>query len=355
MKQELIKIDSPEFEGLKESKALKIRKVFEPMAKMLSEFEDAYNSIVSESEITEEVSKRARELRIGIGKIRIATEKERKEQKDESLREGKAIDGVSNILKWAITDKENILREIENHQILLEKKRLNELQKEREIEIAPYLENASEIALHDMEQDVWAAYLYAKKKHFKDKRKAEKDAEAKRKKDEREFKAEQKRVREENEKLRADNERQEKEAEAEREKQKVLEDKRIAIENERIEKEQEAERSRLRAEKEKQRVHDAEIQKERDRVAEIEKLAKEKADKLEAEIKEREEADAKRIKEEQDNIQAELNKGDTAKVKDLISDLANLRSKYNFKSAKNKKMNADVSNLLNKIISFIEK
>ena len=53
--------------------------------------------------------------------------------------------------------------------------------------------------------------------------------------------------------------------------------------------------------------------------------------------------------------QSELSKGDIYKIKDLINDLAVLKTKYSFKSAKNVKMYNQVSELLDKIINHIEK
>jgi hypothetical protein len=62
----------------------------------------------------------------------------------------------------------------------------------------------------------------------------------------------------------------------------------------------------------------------------------------------------KMIKAEEENrFQLELNKGDTAKVNDLITDLELLKTKYTFKSAKNKKMYADVEKLINKVVNHI--
>jgi len=54
-------------------------------------------------------------------------------------------------------------------------------------------------------------------------------------------------------------------------------------------------------------------------------------------------------------LEAELNKGDAAKVKDLIADLESLKTKYSFKSAKNKKMYSDVNLLIDKVINHIHK
>jgi len=112
MGNNIILFDTPELKQINKSKAVQIRNVFEPMAVMLQNFEGSYDEILSAATkgITKEVQTKAKRLRLNIAKIRIETEKIRKIQKQDYLIAGKAIDGVSNILKWAIQEKEKILR-----------------------------------------------------------------------------------------------------------------------------------------------------------------------------------------------------------------------------------------------------
>jgi len=179
---ELIKFETPELTSIESSKADKIRATFEPMAEMLTDFESAYGEIIAESEeeITKELTARAKRLRLDIGKVRVKTEKLRKTEKEEYLRAGKAIDGVSNILKWAVTDKENRLKEIEDHFEIMERKRLEALQAERVEALSQYVENAQERDLSSMEDDVWNAYIATKKKEYEDRLEAERKAEQER-------------------------------------------------------------------------------------------------------------------------------------------------------------------------------
>lgn len=116
MKQEIVKINAPELAAIEKSKAEEIRATFEPMAKMLSEFEEAYKEILSEAEegITIEVMAKAKRLRLDIGKIRIETGKIKDKKKEYIKLEDKAIMGVHNILVWAVTEKEDKLKGIEN-------------------------------------------------------------------------------------------------------------------------------------------------------------------------------------------------------------------------------------------------
>ena len=71
-------------------------------------------------------------------------------------------------------------------------------------------------------------------------------------------------------------------------------------------------------------------------------------------LKEKEEAEAESTRKAEEARQVELSKGDMEKVKDLIADLAKLKTKYSFESAKNKKMYEDVGSLIDEIIHHIE-
>jgi len=50
MKNEIVKFDTPELQSIEKSKAEQIKTTFEPMAEMLTEFEEAYNLVISEAE-----------------------------------------------------------------------------------------------------------------------------------------------------------------------------------------------------------------------------------------------------------------------------------------------------------------
>lgn len=202
---QIIKFDTPELNGIEASKAEQIKAIFEPMTEMLSEFEDQYSEVISDAtqEIDKDVTAKAKKVRVVISKVRIETEKLRKTQKEEYLRSGKAIDGIANIIKWAIIDKEEKLKEIENHfEILAEKARIA-LQKDREEQLRPYLDsNWPTPNLIDMEADVWEIYLAAKKKEYADRKLAEKKAEEDREQKAKEEAIQRDKILEENERLR---------------------------------------------------------------------------------------------------------------------------------------------------------
>jgi hypothetical protein len=312
MTNQLIKLDAPELSVIEGSKAEQIRATFAPMADMLSKFEEAFNSVVesAKQEIDKPLTKRAKELRIRIAKVRIETEKVRKAQKEEYLRAGKAIDGVSNVLKWAVSDKEAKLQEIEKHFEIQEQKRLEALQEERARELSKYVEDSHERKLSDMDEEVWAAYLNTKKQEHQDRIKAEQEAEKERIRKEEEARKEQERIRKENELLKKQiEERQKKEAE-ERAKREAIEAKERAEREAREKAEREAYEAKIRQEKE------------------------EKA-RITAQLKAKEEAERKAKEEAEAKEQAELAKGDDDKIKDLLEDLRAIYTKYVFKAKKN--------------------
>lgn len=337
MKNELIKIDTPELNGLEKSKAQKIKETFEPMAVMISEFETSFNEILNESnqEITKEVTQKAKRLRIDIGRVRIETGKLKDKQKEYIKLEDKAIMGVHNLLVWAVKEKEDKLKEIENFFEIQEQKRLEELQKERVEKISPYLEDAHERQLSSMEDDVWNAYFQSKKKEHEDRIEAEKKAELERIEREKAEAEERERIRKENEKLR-------KEAEERERLAKIEAEKRAKEEKARQEKEEAERQAREAKERKEREEYEAKLKAERE--------AKEK---LEREAKQREEEQKAKEEAERQAKEEELKKGDSDKVKDLVKDLESLKSKYSFKSDKYKKLYSDTGILLDKVINHL--
>lgn len=352
----LVTIDAPELSVLDESRAAVIRSTFQPMANMLEKFEESYREIKAEAdkEVTEELTKRSRRLRIDIGKVRIETEKVRKAEKEQYLRGGKAIDGVSNILKWAITDKEESLKKIERHFEEMEKERLAEVQREREYQLSEFVPDAHERDLSSMDDDVWAAYIATKKQEHADRLAAERKAEEERVAREKAEAEERERIRLENEQLKQEAAEREKREAAER---KAREAKEAAEAKARRAKEAAEKKARLAAEakreaelKKEREAHEVQLAKER---AERERVEREvlaaKRDELEAKLKAKEaaerkaraekEAAEKRAREEEEaRQQAELSKSDGQKFDDMAAELRDLIRSYEFKSKANKEL-----------------
>ncbi|MGB3465654.1 MAG: hypothetical protein WBA74_10300 [Cyclobacteriaceae bacterium] len=66
--------------GIEQSRALQIKKTFEPMVNMLETFEDRFNEVVK-MEMSEDACAAAKRLRLDIGQVRIQAEKKQKRTK----------------------------------------------------------------------------------------------------------------------------------------------------------------------------------------------------------------------------------------------------------------------------------
>jgi len=331
-------IKTPELGVIEESKAEKIRTTFEPMVQMLNEFEASYNDIIAQfnKKIDVEVTQKAKRLRLDIGKVRIATGKLKDKQKEYIKLEDRAIMGVHNIIIWAVKEKEDKLKEIENYFEIQEAKRIEKLQHERVELLYKYVDDAQERDLASMDADVWEAFFATKKKEYNDRIEAEKEAERKRVAKEKAEAEERERIRKENEKLKKEREEREKQLRIEAEKRAKEEAERKAIEEE----ERKAREAAARKERE---AYELKLKKEREERSRIEAELKAKA---EAERKEKERIEAEK--------QAELQKGDSEKMNDFINDLSILKAKYNFKSKKYQKKYSDAGVLIERIINLIK-
>jgi len=339
MTTELMKFDTPELQVIEKSKAEQIKATFNPMAEMLAGFEESYNKLMAIplEEMTEDLIKKYKRLRLDVGRIRIDTGKAKDKAKEYLKLEDRAIMGIHNILVWAVKEKEDNLKERENYFEIQEQKRLEALQREREEKLAKYIEDAHERDLSKFADDEFEALLAMKKKEKEDRIAAEKKAEEERIAKEKAEAEERERIRKENEQLKKEAKERERLAKIEAEKREKAEQKRKAKDR------------KERAE------YEAKLKAEREAKEKIEREEKAKREKLEAELKAKEEAERKAKEEETARLQAELNKDDAVKVKDLIADLTALKTKYSFKSSKNTKMYADVSLLIDKVINHIEK
>jgi len=348
MNTNLIIWNSPEMQAIEPTKAETIRSTFEPMVLMLNQFEATYKRITTKAKggIDKEITTEARRLRIDIAKVRISTEKLRKEQKEEYLRAGKAIDGVANILKWAVSDQEAELEKIEKHFENAEKERIARLQSERVSALIEYGVDAVNTDLGNMAEDVWQAYRAAKEKEYNDRIQAEKKAEA-----DRIAKEEAERV--ERERMRVENERLKREAE---ERERIESARRAQEEAEKNAREEAARKEREAAEakiKEAQRQAEEAARKEREaaeakikeaqrRAEEAARKEREAAEKLaalerekQAEIQRRAEEAARQASEERERAEKELQRNDAEKISALEADLAQVFEKYSFKSKEN--------------------
>lgn len=275
--------------GLEKTKADLILEKFQDSFKIASEWEAKSKALVvtDVTQVTE--MKMAREGRLFLKGRRVEIEKTRKELKEQSLREGKAIDGIANVLKALIEPIEEYLEKQEKFAEIKAAEEKAARTIERVELVRAYNPDVLDYTVADMPEDVFQNYLAGLKKAHEDRVEAERVAEQERIEKQRAFEAEQKRIREENERLRLEAEAREKELAEERaraEAERKAADERLRLEREKAEKEA----VRLRAEQE------AKLEAERRERQRIEAEMKARADAEEAARVAEEKAKAKALR-----------------------------------------------------------
>lgn len=333
---------------LKEQQTSSVDQAFAPLAVTREGFVEIYKEILT-AELNKTTAKQARELRLKLSKHRKGIDEIHKTQKAYALAFGRYCDAWKKKETTPISQMIDKLSEIEKHEELKEKKRLEQLQKERVEAVKEYLPDADERDLTQMDDEIWQYFFETKKKAHLDR------IEAERKKEEERL-AEQKKLEKENKRLRETAKYTEFIDDVgflislpKEEYYKKLEQAKLKADAFIKQQREEAERkAREEAErKEKERKEKAE------REAEL-KAEQEKRKKLEAELKAKREAE-ERIEAEKEALrQASLAKGDSGKMDDLVSDIEALKTKYAFKSEKYQSIYSSVIKLLLKITLFIE-
>lgn len=117
---------------LNDSKAMFVLQTFQDYFKVAAEWELKAKSIKVTDENQTADMKMARIGRLELRSKRIEIEKKRKELKEQSLREGRAIDGVANVLKGLIEPLEEYLNSQEKFVEIREAKRKEEERLEAE-------------------------------------------------------------------------------------------------------------------------------------------------------------------------------------------------------------------------------
>jgi len=231
MENAIVKINPTEY-GLTDETAARIEAQFTPMLAKMTELESEYNVILGLNVEDPNTAKLAKDLRLKYVKVRTGTAEIHKVQKAFFLNGGRFVDGWKNAQLFASQGKEEALERIEKHAENLERERLEKLQQLRVALLAEYVENASELSLSGMEQDVFEAYLSTKKQQYEDRKAAELKAEQDRIAREKAEAEEREAQRLENIRLKEEADKREAEIEAER------------VERDRIEAEKEAVRAK---------------------------------------------------------------------------------------------------------------
>lgn len=274
MKNELTEIikDSE----LEPTKSEVVLKQFTGFFEQAKEWETKSKAIVVTDVFQVKEMQQARDARLALKEIRVNAEKTRKELKEQSLREGKAIDGIANVIKALVVPIEEHLEKQEKFAEVQEEIKRELTNEKRSMLLRPYVLDVTLYNLKDMSEAGFTELLNASQVAFETKKEAERKAEEDRIAKEKADKAEQERIKQENEKLKKDAEAREKEIAEERKKAEVA--KKKADEAQR--KEREAREKAERELQEKEEADAREKQEEEERV-QTERQAKERLEKEE--------------------------------------------------------------------------
>jgi len=327
---------------VEESTALTLQNSFMPFFNQANEWAEKVKSIIVTDASQAEEIKQAREGRLRLKEIRISADKKRKELKEDSLRYGKAVQGVYNVIEYMIAPLEKHLEEQEKFVETQREKIKTELRIKRESELAPYSEFIpSGLNLAEISEDDFLKIVAGSKIQLQMKIDAEKKAEEDRI-------AKEKIEHEEREKIRLENIKLKKEAE-EREALAEIERKKLEKENLEREKKEKAEKEArekaLAAEREKAAKEKAEADK---------KLAEERAEKerIQNELKKKE-SEELRIKKEAEEKEK---KSKLAPDKEKIVEFSKLIESLKLPDVSNaeaKKVILESKEMLNKISMYL--
>lgn len=245
-------------------------------------------TVTDPTQVTE--IKKSRDMRLKLRQVRIAAEKTRKALKEDSLRKGKAIDGIYNVLALLIEPEERRLEDQEKIAERMEAQRKQALQASRAAELAPYGVDTRFFQLGDMPEADYQTLLANSRNAHENRLAAEKRAREEAEAAERARQEEAARLRAENERLQREKEAAEAAARAEREKAEA--ERRAAEEAARAEREA-ADKARREAEAKAQREREeaeAVARAEREELEAQARKEREAREKLEREAAEREAA-----------------------------------------------------------------
>jgi colicin import membrane protein len=253
--------------------AAALREAFAP------HFQKVHEIAAQAATVKPDEPKKARAARLALREVRCAAENTRKAQKEDSLRRGKAIDGIYNVLEYQVVPMEQALQQIEDAEEIRERNRKAALAADRSEKLRPFMD-PTHMSLGEMDEQAFDLLLSGARTAHQNKidqearEKAQREADERKAAADRAAKEEADRV--ERERLKAENERLAKEAEQRRAEQEAK-DREAAAERQRLAAQAEADRRKAEiAEAEARRLRDAAM-------AEAVRLADEKAAKEKAE------------------------------------------------------------------------
>jgi len=202
--------------GLEKTQGQVILDNFSKFIQEASEWETKAKAIVITDISQVKEMAEAREARLALKSIRVNAENVRKQLKEKALREGKAIDGIANVIKALIIPIEEHLEKQENFAENLEKERKARIEAERAFEMQKYVEDITLYNFKEMSEEAFDNLVGTLKLAFEASQKAIKKAERDRIDNEIKEKAEAEKNKLEVAKLKAEAELREKELAKER-------------------------------------------------------------------------------------------------------------------------------------------
>lgn len=167
--------------GLDTSKSDTLMKSFVGFYSQAKEVIENCKSIEVTDESQKDLIQTARDNRLKLKNIRVECENTRKQLKEQSLREGKAIDGISNVIKALIIPVEEHLEKQEKFVEIKEQLRLEKQLNERIEKLSQYVNDVSLYNLKDMADEVFENLLSGCKVNFEKAQQEQKEAEEKEK------------------------------------------------------------------------------------------------------------------------------------------------------------------------------
>lgn len=252
-----------EASGMEKTKAQVILDQFTGFFEQAKEWEAKAHTIVVTDVTQVKEMKQARDGRLVLKGIRTNVENVRKALKEQSLREGKAIDGIANVIKALIVPIEEYLELQEKFALRIEAEKKSRIFMDRIVKISQYVSDPTSIYnIADMTDETFSALLESLEAKEAEKNALEQKMEEDHILKEKAESEERERIRQENIKLKAEAEKREKE---------IAEEKKIA---------------------------EALLKAEQDKLIEARKVEREAREKVEAELKKKQEAEQERAAEE---------------------------------------------------------
>lgn len=220
-----------------------------------SEWESVAKSIVVKDVSQTDDMAKAREARLALKDIRVEADKTRKALKERSLREGRAIDGIGNVIKALIVPLEEYLEKQEKFAENIEKERLAKLLDSRIAELSKYVEDVSMYNVSDMSDEAFSNLISMLKEAYDRKQDAIKKAEEDKKEQDRIAEEKRLEMEKENDRLKAEAKEKDDKLEEERKEKAKLADelkkKEEAEAKEKADKEEKERQEKLAPEKDK--------------------------------------------------------------------------------------------------------